>query len=88
MRIKYSQSSLSGLGKKDRERLSLLIKNTKGSISVRDATTILEYDRKEVAKFLSRLAKKGWLSRVKRGLFVQGPLWSETPDIPLFSTFI
>jgi predicted transcriptional regulator of viral defense system len=35
------------------------------------------------AKMLSRWAKKGWMSRVRRGLYISIPLESRTADVPL-----
>jgi predicted transcriptional regulator of viral defense system/predicted nucleotidyltransferase len=74
---------ISGLGKTDRERLSKVLRGTKGTISVSEAAEILGMSRSSVAKLLSRWAKKGWLSRVKRGFYVSVPLESQTTDLPL-----
>jgi len=75
--------TLAGIGKEDRKRLSELFRETKGTISVTDAAGILKVTSTDAAKMLSRWAKKGWLSRVRRGLYVRVPLESRTPDIPL-----
>lgn len=74
---------LSGLGKADRQRLSLLLRGTKGTVSVGDAAGILGLPRDAAAKLLARWAAKGWLSRVRRGLYVPVPLESRTADVPL-----
>jgi len=74
---------LEGLGKIDRERLAALMRGTKGTISVGEASDILHVSRTVAAKMLSRWTKKGWLSRVRRGLYVPVPLESRTPDVPL-----
>ena len=79
---------LTGLGKLDRQRLSEIIRQTKGTISVAEAADILRTSRTNVAKMLSRWASKGWLSRVKRGLYVPVPLESRTADIPLEEPWI
>lgn len=79
---------LSGLGKADRERLSAVLRGTKGTISVTEATEILAMPRVSVAKILSRWAKKGWLSRVRRGLYIPVPLESRTSDIPLEDSWV
>lgn len=73
---------ISGLGKTDRKRLASLIRGTKGTVSVRETATILEVSSTEAAKMLARWASKGWLSRVRRGLYVLVPLESGTPDVP------
>jgi len=72
-----------GLGKEDRRRLSAVLRETKGTISVQEAAEILEVTQVDAAKMLSRWAKKGWLSRIRRGLYVHVPLESPTADIPL-----
>ena len=77
-----------GLGKKDRARLSAILRDTKGTVSVGDAADILKISPTDAAKMLSRWAKKGWLSRVRRGLYVRVPLESRTSDIPLEDPWI
>ncbi|MFQ5660979.1 MAG: nucleotidyltransferase domain-containing protein [Gammaproteobacteria bacterium] len=72
-----------GIGKIDRERLSSILRGTKGTISVSEAADILDLPGIDVAKMLSRWAKKGWLSRIRRGLYIPVPLESKTADIPL-----
>lgn len=79
---------LSGIGKTDRERLSAIIRETKGTISVKEATDILSVSPTDAAKMLSRWAKKGWLSRVWRGLYVRVALESRTTDISLEDPWI
>ena len=74
---------LEGLGKIDRGRLAALMRGTKGTISVGEASTILQVPPSDAAKMLARWAKKGWLSRVRRGLYVPVPLEARTPDVPL-----
>jgi len=75
--------TITGLGKLDRQRLTAIIRQTKGTISVGEAADILSVSRTVAAKMLSRWASKGWLSRVRRGLYVQVPLESRTADVPL-----
>ena len=74
---------ITGIGKADRERLSSILRGTKGTISVAEAAKILDLPGTDVAKMLSRWAKKGWLSRVRRGLYIPVPLESKTADISL-----
>lgn len=72
-----------GLGKEDRKRLSAIVRETKGTISVKEASGILKVSPADAAKMLSRWAKKGWLSRIRRGLYIPIPFESRTPDVPL-----
>ena len=74
---------ISGLGKTDRKRLAALIRGTKGTVSVSEAAGILKVSPTDAAKMLARWASKGWLSRVRRGLYVPVPLESRTADVPL-----
>ncbi len=80
--------TISGLGTIDRERLTALIRGTKGTISVTESAEILKVSPINAAKMLSRWAKKGWLSRVRRGLYIPIPLESLTTDIPLEEPWI
>lgn len=73
----------SGLGKLDSERLSAIVRGTKGTITNRQAAQITGLDQAEASKLLSRWCKKGWLSRVARGLYVPVPLEAENSDLPL-----
>jgi predicted transcriptional regulator of viral defense system len=74
---------LTGIGKIDRERIAAIIRGTKGTISVEEASGILNVAPTDAAKMLSRWAKKGWMSRVRRGLYVPVPLESRTANVPL-----
>ena len=75
--------TLAGIGKIDRERIAAIIRSTKGTISVEEAAGILNITSTDAAKMLSRWAKKGWMSRVRRGLYIYIPLESRTADVPL-----
>jgi predicted transcriptional regulator of viral defense system len=79
---------MNGLGKADRERLSAVLRGTRGTLSVGEAAEIMEMSRSSAAKLMSRWAKKGWLSRVRRGLYIPVPLESRTADIPLEDAWV
>jgi predicted transcriptional regulator of viral defense system len=74
---------LSGLGKIDRKRLSAVLRGSKGTIEVRETASILKTTDSVAAKMLARWAAKGWLSRVRRGIYVPVPLDSKTANIAL-----
>ena len=80
--------TISGLGKEDRKRLSAIFRQTKGTVSVQETANILKVSPTDAAKMLSRWAKKGWLSRVKQGLYVRIPLEALTVDIPVEDPWI
>ena len=77
-----------GIGKLDRERITRLIRETKHTISIDEAAAILSITKSHAAKLLSHWAKKGWMSRIKRGLYIHIPLESDTPDIQLEDPWI
>ncbi len=79
---------ITGLGTIDRERLTALIRGTKGTISVAESAGILKVSSVDAAKMLARWAKKGWLSRVRRGMYISIPLESTTTDLPLEDPWI
>jgi predicted transcriptional regulator of viral defense system len=72
-----------GIGKVYRERMTELLRGTQQTISVGEAAKILRVSREEASKILARFLINGWVSRVKRGVYIPVPLESETSDIPL-----
>lgn len=72
------KTNLAGLGKLERKRLSLLLQAEEPSITPEWAATTLQIDRKRAAYLLAHWARKGWLSRVKHGVYVPISLQSET----------
>jgi len=83
MHVEYTMNALTGIGKIDRKRIAAIIRGTKGTISVDEAAGILNVASTDAAKMLSRWSKRGWMSRVRRGLYVPVPLESRTADVPL-----
>jgi len=79
---------LAGIGKLDRERITAILRATQQTISVSEAAKILSIKRDHAAKLLARWATKGWLARVKRGVYIPVPLESATADIPLEDPWI
>ena len=76
-------NKLSGLGKLDREQLSSLLRETQGTISVKESASILRISQQEAGKRLARWCANGWLSRIKRGVYIAVPLTSTTAEIAL-----
>lgn len=81
-------NSILGLGKLERQQLAEIMQRTKGTITVSQAAEILAMDPINTAKKLSLWMKKGWLLRVKRGLYVPVPLESSTADIAIEDSWI
>jgi len=76
-------SKLTGIGKLSRGRLAEVLRATRGTASVTQVAEILAITNTEAAKILSRWHEKGWVSRVKRGLYVPVPLEASSVDVPL-----
>lgn len=81
-------ATLSGLGDKERQKLSLLLRETSGTISVSEAANILNLDSKKAANLLILYAKKGWLKRIYQGVYLPIPLESDTSDIVAQEPFV
>lgn len=70
---------VSGISEKNRILLDLLNRSQKGPFSVTDASNILDIPQESGAVFLAYFTRKGWLSRVRRGLYVTVPLGTINP---------
>lgn len=88
IRFKYTMSTISGLGKLDREQLSSILRETETTISVEQTSVILRISRQLAGKRLARWCSKGWLSRIKRGVYIPVPLESRVTDVPLEDPWI
>ena len=80
--------TISGLGKESRNRLARVMRETKGTVSVRQVADILQLTPARAAKMLSRWASQGWVSRVQRGLYVFIPIEARSTDIALEDPWI
>lgn len=72
-----------GLSGSAREQLSRVLRQAKGTISPADASRALNVERTKAARLLAGWSARGWLTRVRRGLYVPVPLESSTSDIAL-----
>jgi predicted transcriptional regulator of viral defense system len=79
--LQWTMSEIAGLGKTERSNLAKIVRGTKGTITVVDAAEILGQSRAAASKMLSRWAQKGWVSRIRQGMYVPVPLESRTPDV-------
>lgn len=71
---------MNGLGPANRERLAVLHRALPGPFTADDAAEALEVSRDEAARIAGYLASKGWLSRIRRGLFTVVPLEADVPE--------
>lgn len=63
-----------GIGPANRARLEELNRGTSGPFTVREAAALLGCDADDTARLLGYLARRGWLTRVRRGLYLTVPL--------------
>ncbi len=80
-------NALKGLGAKERDVLRILVASGKPAVTVQDVIEQLGVSRAYGNLMLARLQKKGWLQRVRRGVYSIVPLHSQTgqpvPEEPL-----
>lgn len=81
-------SAPGGISKQNRRLLELLHQGTQSPFSAAEAAEVLDLDRTKASALLRYLARRGWLARVRRGLYVPIPLdarrpreWQEDPWI-------
>jgi predicted transcriptional regulator of viral defense system len=67
-------SEPAGISQANRAYLEQLHRADGGPLGVGDASEILGLDRKHAARLLGYLARRGWLARVRRGLYLPVPL--------------
>lgn len=70
-------------GKTDQLYLTAILSGTQYTISILEAARILQTTNKAAAKILARLTAKGWLVRVKRGLYVPVNAEATAIELPL-----
>jgi predicted transcriptional regulator of viral defense system len=68
-----------GISKRNRRLLEHLHQTTQGPFSSAEAAEVLDLDRSKASALLRYLARRGWLARVRRGLYVPVPLEARTP---------
>lgn len=71
---------MKGLSAQNRERLMALHRALSGPFDADEAAEALGVSRAEAARIVGYLASKGWLSRIRRGLFTVVPLEADAPE--------
>lgn len=79
---------IGGLRRASRERLSKVLREARGSISPADVARTLNLEQPDAARLMSKWSSQGWLTRVRRGLYVPVPLESSTSDLPLEDAWV
>jgi predicted transcriptional regulator of viral defense system len=70
---------VAGINRENRALLERLHRNLPGAFDVEHASAALGLDVDRTRKLLGYLARRGWLSRVRRGLYVAVPLDTRRP---------
>ena len=88
MHNEYNNISVKGISKHNRVLLDLLNREIKAPFTALEASQILKIDISKARRLLSYWTLRGWLARVKRGLYITVPLgainpaqWKEDPWI-------
>jgi len=71
-----------------RERLGKLLREGGDVLTVENAARILGMSSEDTAKTLARWCNQGWLSRIKRGIYVPVPLEATSKDCALEDAWI
>ena len=80
--MEYSKNNLlGGLGKLERASLSVLLRNTNMTITPREAAEIWQLNPVQAAKRLAWYKQKGWLQRIRQGVYIPVPLVSLSSDV-------
>lgn len=66
-----------GISAPNRRRLDLIHRSLAGPFSVKQAARALGLPAAEAARLLARWSEQGWLTRVRRGLYVAVPLGAD-----------
>lgn len=80
MNTAIGKKKIGGLSVRERSILGDLLRAGHTTINVQDIVAKFGLNRPLANKILSRLEKKGWLQRTKRGVYIFVPIDSITPD--------
>jgi predicted transcriptional regulator of viral defense system len=72
--------SLKGIGKLSRQRLAQVLRYAKGYITAKLVATCLNIPLKKAQYFLASWAKRGWLSRLRYGIYLPVDISAESSD--------
>lgn len=72
--------NLEGIGKLSRQRLSSVLRHAKGYITASLVSECLKVSPKKAQSFLAAWAKRGWLSRIRKGIYLSLDITAESSD--------
>jgi len=73
--------SIGGISGESRKQIAALTSRGRSLVWIEDAAAALKLERVDAAKKLAKWASKGWLRRVRRGLYVAVPIDVESPAL-------
>lgn len=76
-----TEANLSGLGEKERAQYAQILRANLSVITPENTAHVLGIPQNRAKLFLSILAKKGWVSRVKRGVYVPISVQSDRVNV-------
>lgn len=80
MRKEYNKSiNISGISKRNRELLDKLNREIKGPFSITEVSMILGINLDKARRLVAYWVSRGWLTRIKKGLFITVPLGTVNP---------
>lgn len=68
-----------GISKNNRRLLDLLNRQQKGPFKTSDAAKTMGIEKKKASRLLAHWASRGWLSRIRKGLYITVPLGAVNP---------
>jgi len=94
MHVEYANNGALGISRAHRELLSKLHRECSSPFYVGDAAKALNVPRLRAARLLAHWASRGWLSRIRRGVYITVPLdavnpseWKEDPGVVAHSLY-
>lgn len=94
MNTSAPQLTIGGIGHRNRVLLEQLHRGTPAVFGVEDAARTLDLDHDQAGQLVRYLARRGWLTRVRRGLYTAVPLdarrsgeWIEDPWVAAARAF-
>ncbi len=78
--MRLVKNMISGISKKNKILLDKLAKNWEKPFSIQDAAKLLRQSEEKTRITLAYLTRKGWLSRIKQGLYIVVPLGTTNPQ--------
>ncbi len=71
--------SSGGISKDNREKLDIINREFSGPFEVSDIEDLFGIERSKASRLLAHWASKGWLTRIRRGLYIVVPLGAGDP---------